>query len=98
MGAVAEVYLPNGALYVDRPGIVWARSSTQIMVTELLVGWRRSRLLYTVRVRNVGGQLSNGVPLTLTDEVSVFPSSGLSGTQFSYMGRGFTGLSGRLHS
>jgi hypothetical protein len=49
---------------------------------------------YVVRVRNPDGQLSNGGLLTLVDDVSVSPGTGLAGTVFNYAGRGFTGTFG----
>jgi subtilisin family serine protease len=88
VGAVDQVYLPDGTLMGQ--GVIKSRSATQIVVTQHMAGAAPLLQPYIVKVRNSDGQLSNGVPLTLTNEVSVSPATGLPGTQFNYTGRGFT--------
>ncbi|MEW6209520.1 MAG: IPT/TIG domain-containing protein [Acidobacteriota bacterium] len=88
-GAIDEIVFPNGFVGsgTANGGLV-SRSSTQIVVTERMAGAAPGN--YTVKVKNPDGQRSNGVILTLISVVSVSPSSGSAGTQFSYQGNGFT--------
>lgn len=91
-GAADQVYQPNGSFMGQ--GTIISRSSTQIAVTEAMAGAAPFAQPYTVKVKNPDGQLSNGIGLTLYDQVSVSPGSGNAGTVFSYTGQGFTGSFG----
>ncbi len=73
-------------------GSVTSRSTTQIITTQSMTGAAPGT--YTIKVLNSNGQRSNGIGLTLFDQVSVSPSSGSVGTVFSYTGQGFTGSFG----
>jgi hypothetical protein len=88
-GAVEQVYQPNGSQWLQ--GTVKSRSATEIVVTESMAGAAPFSQPYLVKVKNPDGQLSNGAPLTLHDEVSVSPDSGAVGTVFRHIGRGFAG-------
>ncbi len=89
-GAVDQVYRQNGR-------VKWYREpsdldlATQIVVTEFMAGAAPFTQPYIVKVWNPNGQLSNGMPLTLNDEVAVLPGSGTAGTVFAYSSSGFTG-------
>jgi hypothetical protein len=89
-GAVDQVYQPNGSFLGQ--GQIQDRSSTGIVVFQQMAGAAPGN--YTVRVKNPDGQESNARTLTLVSQVSVSPSSGTAGTQFSYQGSGFTGSFG----
>jgi hypothetical protein len=89
--AVDQVYLPNG-MFMGQ-GTVRSRSTTEIVVTEMMAGAAPLLRPYIVKVENADGQLSSKADLTLLDEVSVSPNSAAIGTAFLYTGRGFTGNS-----
>ena len=89
-GAVVEIYQPNGSFMGN--GTVTSRSTTQLVTIQSMAGAAPGA--YTVKVKNPDGQRSNGVTLTLYDQVSVSPSSGNAGTVFTYTGQGFTGSYG----
>jgi hypothetical protein len=89
-GAVVEVYSPSGVLLGT--GVVTSRSATQLVTSQAMAGAAPGT--YAVKVRNPDGGISQGVVLTLKDEVSVSPGSGSIGTVFSCTGGGFTGNSG----
>lgn len=92
-GAVDQVYQPNGSFMGQ--GTIRSRSgTTQIIVTESMAGAAPFSQPYAVKVKNPDGQLSNGLGLTLYDQVNVSPGSGNAGTVFSYTGQGFTGSFG----
>jgi hypothetical protein len=86
-GAVDQFYKPDGSFLGQ--GVIQSRTSSRIVVTEQMAGAAPGN--YTVKVKNPDGQLSNGMTLTLVAQVSVSPSSGTPGMQFSYQGSGFTG-------
>jgi hypothetical protein len=65
-GAIDQIYL--GSTLIGN-GTLLSRSSTRILVREFMSG--ASLGTYTVKVKNSDNGLSNGVPLTLRDVITV---------------------------
>jgi uncharacterized protein YcnI len=87
---VDQIIFPSG---FTGSGTRVSWSANQVVFSETMAGAAPGN--YTVKVKNgANGTPSNGVTLRLTSEVSVTPSSGTAGTQFSYQGKGFTGSNG----
>jgi murein DD-endopeptidase MepM/ murein hydrolase activator NlpD len=68
-GAIDQIYFGNN--FVGN-GTIISRSSTQIVVQESMS--TATLGTYTVKVKNSDGQLSNGMPLVLTQTQSTAPS------------------------
>lgn len=90
-GAVDQIYWKPDMHLVGQ-GTIQSRTSTQIVSQQHMTGTTPGT--YVVKVKNSDGSLSNGVDLAIissaSPQVSVSPSSGPKGTQFSAPGTGFT--------
>jgi len=80
-GAIDQIYWKADGHYVGQ-GTVLSRTSTRIVVRQYMTGTEPG--VYTIKVKNTDGQLSNGMDLTITAPVpqitSISPTQSVAGT------------------